>query len=87
VQRDDDRQRIQNNLTEDEQRWAKFQRHIRAGEFGLAEGQEKKFEVTDERSEWLRERADFYRYISRWLEAIAAHEEVTDDALQRFLNG
>jgi hypothetical protein len=87
TRRDDERERVRRQMTEDQQRWEKFQRLIRAGEFGPADWQSTKFEVTDERAEWLRDRAEYLRKVATWLEAIASHETVTDEALQRLLGG
>ena len=84
---DDDRERVSRNLSEDDQRWEKFQRHVRAGEFGFAEWQSTKFEVTDKRASWLCERAEYLEHVATWLRAIAASEEVTDEALQQLLGG
>jgi deoxycytidylate deaminase len=87
IRRDDERERVRRQMTEDQQRWEKFQRHIRAGEFGFADWQSTKFEVTDDRANWLRDRAEYLRHVATWLDAIAAHETVTDEALQRLLEG
>lgn len=86
---DDDRERVQRNLSEDEQHWEKFQRHMRSAfrEVGLAEWQSTKFEVTDKRSAWVREQIEQLRAVVTRIAMITSAEGVTDEALQQLLEG
>lgn len=84
---DQERERVHRNLSEDDQHWEKFQRHVRAGEFGFAEWQSTKFDVTNKRASWLLNRAQYLRHVASMLDAIAAQREITDEVLEQLLGG